>query len=111
MLTTGFRQLNASTRERYRYLVEDFCSRVAGERIMLKTHHKTAVFVHRRRSRGYIERRISALRGLLIRASNMNAHPDIEAKPVGLTEWVKDNSKASREAERRNAANVPFVGY
>ena len=105
MLTTGFRQLNASTRERYRYLVEDFCSRLAGERIVLKTHTKTAAFVHRRRSRGYIERRISALRGLLIQASNMNAHPDIQAKPVGLTEWVRHNSKASREAERRNAAN------
>lgn len=105
MLTTGFRQLNANTRERYRYLVEDFCSRVAGERILLETHIKTAAFLHRSRSRGYIERRLSTLRGLLIQASNMNAHPEMEAKPVGLTEWVRANSRASREAERRNSAN------
>jgi hypothetical protein len=105
MLTTGFRQLNASTRGRYRYLVEDFCSRLAGEPTLLKTHEKTAAFIYRRRSRGYIDRRVSTLRGLLIQALNMNAHPEIEAKPVGLAEWVRGNSKASREAERRNSAN------
>ena len=104
MLTPSFRGLNKRTRDRYRYLVEDFCSRVAGERILLATHRKTALFVCRLRSRAYAERRIAMLSSLLKEAARADPHPTMDAQPVGLREWAEGKAKAKCNAQQRGAA-------
>ena len=101
MLTPSFRRLNKKTRERYQYLIEDFCSRIAGKPVLLARHRITASFIYRNRSPAYVERRIAMVRTLLVKASRMEVHPVIVPSEVGLIEWAEARAKTKREARRR----------
>jgi len=109
-LTPAFGQLNAFTRNRYRYLLEDFCSRIAGRRASLDTHHRTALFIHRRRPH-VARRRIAELRKLIAAAGRLTPHPSLGPEPVRLTEWAADRSSQKSAAKTARIVARQFRYY
>ena len=100
LLTPEFRQLNAETRARYQYLIEDFCSQLAGCPIHLNTH-PTAMFIYRHRSRREVQRQIRMLRRLVANAGALSFQDGLRLNTVDLKQWTKEQraiKSAAREA-------------
>jgi len=110
LLTPAFGRLNAFTRNRYRYLLEDFCSRIAGRRVSLDTHYRTALFIHRMRPH-VARRRIAGLRKLIAAAGRLTLHPSLGPEPVRLTEWAADRSRQKSAAKAARIAARQFQYY
>jgi hypothetical protein len=104
LLTAEFRQLNAETRARYQYLIENFCSQVAGCPIRLKTHRKTAMFIYRHRSRTEVQRRIRTLRRLVADAGALSSQDDLRPNTIDLKEWTKQQRATKATARKARIA-------